>query len=182
VASRSSRAGPGGEGGFVLLEILVALVIFSTLVLAYSKTTDDALEAAAQANADRTLRLLTSRMLAEVRAKPMEFVDGAEGGFDEPVDYGSVNPFLDYHWTVEAEEMTVAGVSDENDAVYLFERDRESPPATPEGQQERPRAEVLVRLVLTVSHLPEGTGEGEKMRVVTWVPPRKEEGAPGAGN
>ena len=33
----------GREDGFVLLEILMALVIFATLVLAYAKATDNAL-------------------------------------------------------------------------------------------------------------------------------------------
>jgi prepilin-type N-terminal cleavage/methylation domain-containing protein len=180
--SRAS-AGPAA-GGFVLLEILIALVIFSTLVLAYARATDNALEAAAQANSDRVLRLLTCRKLSEIRAKPMEFIDGGEGGFEEQVDYGEENPFLDYRWTVEpGQEVTVAGQSDANDAVYLFDRDKDGPPAQPAGTtQTKPVPEILVRLVLTVARIPEGEGETEKMRAVAWVLPPPKDATQGGGH
>ena len=158
------------EGGFVLLEILMALVIFATLVMAYAKATDNALEAAAEANADRTLRLLASRKLAEVRAKPAEFVDGGEGGFEEELDIGEDNPFLDYRWKVEAEDVVAAGYASETEAVFLFERDKEGgAPTAPEGGK-APDPVMLLRLILTVSHVPEGSDDSEEMRVVTFVP------------
>lgn len=175
----SSPAGRGrAEGGFVLLEILMALVIFATLVLAYAKATDNALEAAAESNADRTLRLLACRKLAEVRAKPAEYVDGGEGGFEEEVDIGEENPFLDYRWQVEAEDVVAAGFAQDSESTYLFERDKEAgAPAAPEGGK-APDPVKLLRLVLTVSHVPEGSDESTEMRVVTFVPapPEDKEG------
>jgi prepilin-type N-terminal cleavage/methylation domain-containing protein len=169
------------SAGFVLLEILMALVIFATLVLAYAKTTDDALVAAAEANADRTLRLLCSRKLAEVRAKPAEFIDGGEGGFEEEVEPGAENPFLDYHWTLEAETLVAAGYSTDKDAAFLFERDEAGgAPSVPEGGK-APDPVKLVRFRLKVSRIPEGGDESEQMRAVTFVPAPPEEGKQGAG-
>jgi len=176
---RPAEARPGGQGGFVLLEILMALVIFATLVLAYAKATDNALEAAAESNADRTLRLLTSRKLAEVRAKPADYVDGGEGGFEEELDIGEENPFIDYRWKVEAEDIVAAGFASDTDSVFLFERDKEGgAPAAPEGGK-APDPVKLLRLVLTVAHVPEGSDESTEMRVVTFVPaPAEDKGGP----
>jgi prepilin-type N-terminal cleavage/methylation domain-containing protein len=172
-----SRPPSGRENGFVLLEILMALIIFATLVLAYAKATDNALEAAAEANADLALRQLSSRKLAEIRAKPAEFLDGGEGGFEEEVEAGEENPFLDYRWKVEAQEIVVAGYSGETETVFLFERDREGgAPQAPEGGK-APDPVILLKLVLTVSRVPEGSDETDEMRVTTFVPaPPKGEG------
>jgi prepilin-type N-terminal cleavage/methylation domain-containing protein len=175
------RAAPAaGARGFVLLEVLIALVIFATLVLAWSRATDNALESAAEANAMRTLRLLTSRKLAEVRAKPYEFREGGEGGFEEEVESGEENPFLDYIWKVEpkADEgmFIVAGHSDEDGATHLFPRDEEAEAAAaPEGGK-APDPVKMICLVLTVSHIPEGGDETTSMRVMALVPPQEEEG------
>ena len=80
------QAGEGdvrGVRGFVLLEVLIAMVIFATVVLAWSKTTDNALQAATSANQERTIRMLAARKLAEIRAKSAEMKEGGEGGFEE---------------------------------------------------------------------------------------------------
>jgi len=174
VANRSDRA-----GGFVLLEILIALVIFSTVVLAWSKATDNALVAAADANDHRTMRMLASRKLAEIRAKPYEFRDGGEGGFEEEIEADEENPFLDYYWKVEAQEVTAAGYDGEQDAVHLFDRDEEAgAPEAPEGGKV-PDPVKLLRLTLTVSHVPEGADETTTLRAVTFVPVQvDEEGRP----
>jgi prepilin-type N-terminal cleavage/methylation domain-containing protein len=171
-----AQGGPSAaQGGFVLLEVLVALVIFATIVLAYAKGTDNALVAATEANSDRTLRMLTSRKLAEIRAKPAEVRDGGEGGFDEEVTPGEESPFAEYRWQVEAKEVVVAGYSAENDAEFLFERDREGgTPKTADGSK-APDPVTLLRLTLVVSRIPEGEEEGERMRTVTYVPVPKEE-------
>lgn len=169
------------EGGFVLLEVLIALVIFATIVLSYAKATDNALEASAEANADRTLRLLTSRKLAEIRARPGEFREGGEGGFEEELDYGEENPFLDYRWSAEAKDVVVAGYSSENDAVFLNPRDEaDGPPKAPEGGKV-PEAVSLIQITLTVSRIPEDSGATEQMKVVTYLPPAPKTGASGEG-
>ena len=179
-APAGSAAAPA-EGGFVLLEILMALVIFATLVLAYARATDDALAAAAEANSDRTLRLLASRKLAEVRAKPAGYVDGGEGGFEEEVAAGQENPFLDYHWKLEAEEVVAAGYAPEQESVFLFERDQASTaPDAPAGGK-APDPVKLLRFKLTVTRTPEGSDESEEMRVSTFVPAPPREGAKAAG-
>jgi hypothetical protein len=165
-----------GQGGFVLLEVLIALVLFTTMVLAYARSTDNALEAAATANEDRTLRFLAARKLGEIRACPAGVREGDEGGFEEEVAEGEENPFLDYTWKVEATEMIAAGSSTDAEAEFLFERDREGEaPPVPEGGT-APEAVKIVRLVLTVARVPGGAGEGEEIRVVTFVPAPPEEG------
>src|SRR5689334_374019 len=172
-----------GEGGFVLLEILMALVIFATLVLSYAKATDNALEAAAESNADRTLRLLTSRKLAEIRAKPTDYDDGGEGGFEEDVDPGEENPFLEYRWKAESTVVIAAADGEvstgtDADTVYLFDRDKESSSSTSPDGGKSPDPVKLLRVVLTVTHVPEGSDESEEMRVVTFVrPPAENTGA-----
>lgn len=176
---RASETPARGEGGFVLLEVLIALVIFATVVLAWSRATDAALEGAATANAERTLRMLAARKLAEVRAKPAAFVDGGEGGFEEEVDYGEENPFLDYRWSVEAAEVVAAGYSEDGEVEFLFGRDRDAGPPTAPAGGKAPDPIHLLRLTLTVSHVP-GGAEGERFRVVTFVPaPKKEPGQGG---
>lgn len=169
------------QGGFVLLEILIALVIFTTLVLAYARATDNALLAAADANSGRALKMLTSRKLAEIRAGPNDFIEGDEGGFEEEVAYGDENPFLDYHWEVEAQAMIAAGYADDDEVEFVFDRDRDGgAPTAPEGGK-APDPIRLHRLTLTVTWLPEGSDQADRMRVVTFVPspPESGETAPG---
>jgi len=164
-----------GSGGFVLLEVLIALVIFASVVLAWSQATDNAILAAEEANSSRTIRMLTSRKWAEVRARPYEYRDGGEGGFEEEVDVGEENPFLDYRWQIEAQEVIAAGYDGEDDAVHLFDRDEEGgEPAVPEGGK-APDPVKLLRLTLTVSHLPEGSEESVSMKVVLFVKPQEDE-------
>lgn len=181
---RPARPLPGsGEGGFVLLEILMALVIFATLVLSYARATDNALEAARQANADRTLRLLCSRKLSEVRAKPAGFVDGGEGGFEEEVDPGQSNPFIDYRWKVEAQEVVAAGYTGDQNTVFLFDQDGTAPTTPATGDNSKaPDPVKLLRLVLTVSHEPEGSDSVDQMRVVTFVQTLPKDSTPGGGH
>jgi prepilin-type N-terminal cleavage/methylation domain-containing protein len=158
------------QGGFVLLEVLVALVIFATIVLAYAKAADNALEASAEANSTRTLRLLTSRKLAEIRAKPAEYREGGEGGFEEELGVDDVNPFLDYRWSAEAREVVVAGNSTESGVEYLNPIDEaEDPPKLPDGKK-APDPILLVQIALTVSRASEGEAESERMKVFTFLP------------
>ena len=169
----SDRPAPSGpsEGGFVLLEILIALVIFSTIVLSYAQSTDSALLAAAQANSDRTLRMLASRKLAEIRARPSAFKDGGNGGFEEEVGAGEDSPFEEYRWEVQSTVMVAAGYSGDAGTEFLFERDNpDSAPTAPEAGAKTPDPVKLLRMVLTVSRLAEGEAEGEKMRIVAFVP------------
>ncbi len=172
----SDRRPPRGERGLVLLEVLIALVIFTTVVLAWSRLADSALEAAATANQERTLRMLAARKLAEIRAKPAEMKDGGEGGFEEEFGEDSGEAFLDYRWKVEAKEVLAAGWADDGETEFLFPRDEQAgkpEPAAPGGKT--PDAIRRLRLRLTVSHQPQGT-EGEEFRVVTFVPAAKKEG------
>ena len=162
-------------GGFVLLEVLIALVIFASVVLAWSTATDNALIAASEANADRTIRMLASRKWAEIRARPYEYRDGGEGGFEEELDAGEENPFLDYRWQVEAQEVVAAGYDGGDDAVHLFDRDEEGGEPTVKEGEAAPKPVKLLRLTLTVSHVPEGSDESQSMRVVAFVKSQDEE-------
>ncbi len=173
------------EGGFVLLEILMALVIFTTLVLAWARATDNAILAADEANQHRRLRMLTVRKLAEIRAKPFEYREGGEGGFEEEVASDEENPFLDYRWEVETEEVIAAGYSEEGEVRYLYQRDEEydpdSQPRDPgQNQNQNPQSTkkepvYLLEMILTVSWNPPNAEQIKQMRVVTYVPISAEE-------
>jgi hypothetical protein len=180
----SDRGRPRGERGLVLLEILIAMTIFTFVVLAWAQSSDHALAAASAANQDRTLRLLAARKLAEIRARPAEFAEGGDGGFEEEVEPGEDNPFLDYAWKVEATRVCAAGRAggDETGYLFKFDEDAEEEPAPAAaagagGAGATPTKPVeLLRLRLVVSHIPTGS-EGEEFRLVTYVPaPKDEEG------
>ncbi|MHC4923720.1 MAG: type IV pilus modification PilV family protein [Planctomycetota bacterium] len=170
------------EGGFVLLEILMALVIFTTLVLAWARATDNAILAADEANQHRRLRMLTVRKLAEVRAKPYEYREGGEGGFEEEVASDEENPFLDYRWEVETEEVIAAGYSEDGEVRYLFQRDEEHDPdnqsQNQNQEQNQPKQKepvYLLEMILTVSWNPPDAEQVKQMRVVTYIPISAEE-------
>ena len=173
---RSSGSSP--SGGFVLLEVLIALVIFASVVLAWSQATDNALVAASEANEDRIIRMLTSRKWAEVRAQSHRYKDGGEGGFEEELDAGEENPFVDYRWQVEPQVVVAAGYDGGDDAMHLFPRDEEAGEPTPKEGETAAKPVKLLRLTLTVSHVPEGAEGSESMRVVIYVEAPEEEATP----
>ena len=173
---RSSPRSP--SGGFVLLEVLIALVIFASVVLAWSQATDNALVAASEANANRTIRMLTSRKWAEIRAQAHRYKDGGEGGFEEELEAGEENPFIDYRWQVEPQEVVAAGYDGGDDALHLFARDEEAGEPTPKEGETARKPVRLLRLTLTVSHVPEGSDGSESMRAVIYVEAPEEEGTP----
>ena len=173
----SDPPAPAGApvGGFVLLEVLIALVIFSTIVLSFATATDSAMEAATNANRKRTLRMLTSRKYAEIRARPAAFKDGGSGGFEDGVGAGENNPFEEYRWEVQSTVMVAAGYSGDAGTEFLFARDAtDTAPAAPEGGGKAPDPVKLLRMVLTVQRLAESETEEEKedrvMRVVAYLP------------
>jgi len=164
-------------GGFVLLEVLLALVIFTTLVLAWGRTAEDALATAHAANADRTLRMLTSRKLSEVRATPAAFKEGAEGGFEEEDAASPDDPFAGYSFSVETEEVVAAGSSTEDEAVFVFDLDRDAdPPAAAEGGKV-PEPVRLLRFTVTVTSIEANVS----MRAVTYAPIPEEDRPPEGG-
>jgi hypothetical protein len=166
MAHRSARR----DSGIVLVEILLAMVIFATVVLAWHRATDDALEAADAANRDRVLRLLTARKLHEVVARPSAFKAGDEGGFERELVEDEANPYEDYRWSVEAVKVVAAGYDGEDDAEFLFPRDEDGgePPAPAPGGK-TPDPLYLWKMTVRVTWLPDGE-EGAEFRVVTFVP------------
>jgi type II secretory pathway pseudopilin PulG len=174
---RSANPRANRSGGFVLLEILISLVIFTTVVLAWSRATDSALEGAQEANAERYLRMLTSRMMSEVLARPEAFAEGDEGGFEEETAPGEENPFAGYAWSVEVEPilLTPSHGGEDDEAGFLFEEDEDAPaPTETEGGKTPPGVQVL-RCTLVVRWV---DSEPEKqMRAIFFIPdPEAEEG------
>ncbi|NUN52723.1 MAG: hypothetical protein HUU06_08060 [Planctomycetaceae bacterium] len=156
----------------------MALVIFSAVVLAWSRATDGAVAGAVAANQERALRMLAARKLAEIRAKPSEFEEGAEGGFEEEVDLGEDNPYVDYRWQVEVEEVraTPRGGEDGEDVGFLFSADDADEAPAPADGKAAPKERRLLRLDLTVSYVPAGEEGGDRFHVVTYLPAPEEEG------
>lgn len=154
----------------------MALVIFTAVVLAWARATDQALEAAWEANAIHSLRTLTAFKLSEIRAKPTEFWEGGDGGFEAEVDAGEDNPFADFRWEVEAQEVSAAGHVDDDDVEHVYPLDEDAPDSTPtdsrqdgEEQQGEPEAVRLLRLTLIVTWVPGGDEASMQMKAVTYV-------------
>lgn len=165
----TSSASRGSERGFVLLEILMALVLFTTVVLVWSRATDGALEAASEANSERILRLLASRKMSEVLARPEAFSESDEGGFEEEVSPGEENPFAEYAWSTEIEEVLMTPGPEDGEAVFLFQRDEdEGPPAAEEGQEKAPDPIRMLRCTLLVRWI---ESEPERqMKAIFFIP------------
>ena len=108
------------EGGFTLLEILVAIAIFTFVAAAAGQTMASADYLTASGKRARELRMLAERRLGEVLSFEGYWDDKApyEGDF---ADYGEYkDQFKDWKWQVDIRDVTAFGVSTAENAEYLF--------------------------------------------------------------
>jgi prepilin-type N-terminal cleavage/methylation domain-containing protein len=107
--------------GFTLLEILVAVAIFAFVASAAMTVMADSDYMAASGKRARELRMLAERKMGEILAFEQHFDDlpAADGDFqsDYP-EYGE--RFKGWTWNLEIRDVVVFGVSNADDAQYLF--------------------------------------------------------------
>jgi prepilin-type N-terminal cleavage/methylation domain-containing protein len=107
--------------GFTLLEILVAVAIFTFVASAAMTVMADSDYMAASGKRARELRMLAERKLGEVLAFEQHFddFDDVDGDFasDYP-EYG--DRFKGWTWNLERREKVVFGISPDADAEYEF--------------------------------------------------------------
>jgi type II secretion system protein I len=90
------------EGGFTLLEVLVAVAVMAIALVGILKANYESLSALADSRARTTAVLLAGNKLAEVEAA------GAGRWNEFQGDFGEENP--GFTWRVESEPMTEAGL------------------------------------------------------------------------
>jgi prepilin-type N-terminal cleavage/methylation domain-containing protein len=107
------------QRGFTLLEVLVATTIFGFVAIAAAQITWNSDYVAAAAVRSRELRMLAERKLGEVLAFEEYYdQDNREGRFDAYEEYK--DRFKDWTWQVEIRDVTVFGISSQENAEYLF--------------------------------------------------------------
>jgi prepilin-type N-terminal cleavage/methylation domain-containing protein len=190
-----------GPSGFTLLEILVALAIFTFVAAVAMQTTANAGWNAASGRRARELRMLAERKLGEILTFEQHFDDAAAMDGDLGAEYPEYGTrFHGWTWQLEVRDVTVFGISSDDTAQYLFgaptdeEKAAANAPAsgtsgtsgTP-GQPGQPakkgETQQLRELNLKVS-TPAEEGAADSVQLVVFAPPvgKKTAGAaPAAG-
>ncbi len=109
------------ERGFTLLEVLVAFAIFTFVAAAAAMTTSDSDYMAASGRRARELRMLAERKLGEVLLFERHYDDLAPTDGDISNDYPEyVDRFKNWKWNLDIRNVVTFGVSNADDAEYLF--------------------------------------------------------------
>ncbi len=166
--------------GFTLLEIVVALAIFSFIAAVTLSTTADSDYLAGRSRRARELRLLAERKLGEILLFESHFDDTLDGDFAGDPMLGDEGG--DWKWQLDVRDVTVFGISNQDDAQYLFgapsdeEKTAASTPAQglagatgQPGAAKKGEMQQLRELTLKVS-APQTEGTGDSVEIVTFMP------------
>jgi prepilin-type N-terminal cleavage/methylation domain-containing protein len=171
---RTPTGHPGDrQAGFTLLELLAAITLFALIVVGFSFATKRAFDQAGRANDARILRYLAGYQMGYLRlgVNPSgdEYDLGEDGG-----DFGELDAaYANYTWSVNIEEVVVAGQDLDDEVPNLFEDEED--PLDEDEEEEEGEPIKLLRITLIVTP-PEGTEE-ESLTLVTFKPlPREAEG------
>ena len=104
--------------GFTLLEILVAIAIFAFVAAAAMQTMANSDTMAASGKRARELRMLAERKLGEVLTFETKYDDVLDGDFSDWQEYGDL--FKDWKWQLDVRDVTVFGITNDENAQYLF--------------------------------------------------------------
>lgn len=100
-----NRLHPNGQSGFTLLEVMVALAIVATALVALLSLGNHSI-----AVNDHLQNLTRATFLAQERMALIE-VDSEQGSFDLTEQSGDFDkPFENYHWRVTYEDTPLQGV------------------------------------------------------------------------
>ena len=163
------------SGGFTLLELVIALVLFSFIIVEVLADRQTSLIMSADAKTMQTVRYLAQSKIDEVRYNPDKFGERDEGTFEDlNTEWQTFEHFV---WEVEITRVVVIGQGDQLDDEHLFEDqadDLSEPPEDAEGNPVSPR--YVRRLTLTVRFLVDHEPKPElSIRIVTYIPPGPEE-------
>lgn len=170
------------EEGFSLLELLAAMTLFSMIVVGFVFARNHAIAQAGEANDLRILRHLAGYQMGYLRLgydhQRNEFEIGDDGG-----DFSHLGEkYESYLWTVNIEEMIVAGrAGDDDDGEYLFE---DSEDVEEEVDAEEGDPVTVLRITLRVYHGDDYAEEGVEpgLQIVTFKPmPPEESETPAEG-
>lgn len=163
----------GHDGGFTLLELVVAITLFAFIIVQVLADREDSIAMSGEARVIQTVRYLAASKIDEIRYDPERFGESDSGDFTEldPED-----PTLEnYSWDLEISKVVAIGNSEDSDSGYLFEDDEDQDPATDsDGEPLEPR--YVRKMTLTVSYAPGGDVQADlSIRVVTYLPPGPED-------
>ncbi len=168
--------------GFTLLEVLVALAIFSFVAIAAAATTHNADYMAASGKRARELRMLAERRLGEVLAFEQHYDDLAPP--DDCSDWSEYGDrFKDWKWQLDIRDVTVFGISTDENAQYLFgppsddEKAQAAQPAggasgaagQPGAPAQKGETQGLRELTLRVT-APVDEGAGDSVELIVFAP------------
>ena len=157
--------------GFTLLELLVAISIFITMMTAILVFMDSSDVKVAGSLRARELRVLAEWKLGEVEIFEREFDDIFDDeDFDE---YG--DRWDGWTWSLGIRDVVIFGTTSDENAEYLFgapdeddeeqDQDAGGAPAEREGE-----TQFLRELTLTVKAPDDGAGENDSVTIVTFLP------------
>jgi prepilin-type N-terminal cleavage/methylation domain-containing protein len=170
------------RAGFSLIELLAAITLFGVLVVGFVSIRWHAVTQARDANRDRILRFLAGHQIGYLRLgvdeSRNEFdTDAPSGDFSLLADELGEEAYASFVWSAEVVEVVVAGTSEDDDVVPLFE-DEDLDDEDEEESDAKPV--ILRRITLKVRHR-DDEDENAGLTVVTFAPRIEEEAAEGDG-
>lgn len=169
----ADRRSSAGDGGFTLLELVVALSLFAIIVINVLADREKSIHMAGDARVVQTVRYLAQSKVDEIKHDPEEYGDADSGDFEElNTDW---QDFTGYTWESKLERIVVIGQSEDSSDEYLFSEDEEADaPVGADGQALPPR--YVRRLTVTIRFEPNGEPRPDlSVRVVTFIPDAPEE-------
>jgi prepilin-type N-terminal cleavage/methylation domain-containing protein len=158
-------------GGFTLLELLAAIVIFAGMAVAVIVAMDTWTDRALRSVRARELRMLAERKLGEIAVFEKEFDDiyDNEAFGDE---YGE--EWEGWEWSLYIRDVVIFGETNDEAAEYLFgapDEDDEDE-QDEEANQQQGETQFLRELTLTVRAPADGESGGidDSVTVVTFLP------------
>jgi len=182
---RARRSTDRTNGGFTLLELLAAFVIFGLMASAVLVDLDRATSRALGAVRARELRVLAEERLGRITV--------FEGEYDDlfprtPFDDLDDDRWDGWEWELDIRDIKVfesPGAASDEQVEYLFgppdkAEEEEAAETTPGATQPRSDTQYLRELTLTV-HSPEIDGESDSVTIITFLPLVDRSTAPAAG-
>lgn len=166
------------ERGFTLLELLLALAIFGLLLTMSAGVLVDATDQVAIGRRSLELRYLAESKLGEIEVFEEEFDEILEGDFR---DRGE--EFEGYEWSLDIRDVTVFGISNDENAPYYWPEDEtaaEEDEESGQQQQQQGETQIVRELRLRVS-APDDEGATDFIEIVTLLPLVEYQGQP-SGN